>query len=100
MGNLLFDQYTLLHFAIGIVAYFWNIPLKTFLLIHTIFEILENSETGIKNINKFKFWPGGKFGSDSFINIVGDTIGALIGWILAYHIDKLGAKKGYYPKHI
>ena len=31
MGPKFFDQYTYLHFAVGIIAYFWNISLKKWL---------------------------------------------------------------------
>lgn len=48
---MLFDQYTYLHFAIGIVVYFWNISLINWVIIHTIFEIIENTQTGIHIIN-------------------------------------------------
>jgi hypothetical protein len=34
------------------------------------------------------FWPGGKPKSDSIINSVGDTFGAIIGWLSAYYLDK------------
>jgi len=27
MGKYFFDQYTILHFAVGIIAYFWNVSL-------------------------------------------------------------------------
>lgn len=97
MGNRLFDQYTYLHFAFGIVVYFWNISLVFWLILHTIFEIVENTPYGMAFINKYvTWWPGGKPRPDAIINSVGDTIGAIIGWVSAYYIDKLGNKYGYY----
>ena len=52
-------------------------------------------------INKYiVFWPGGKPKSDSIINIIGDTFGAIIGWLSAYYVDKLGNKYGLYNLHI
>ena len=58
-----------------------------------LFEIIENTRYGIKFINdKLFFWPGGKPKSDSFINIVGDNIGAILGWLMANYLDKLGVK--------
>lgn len=101
MGKYLFDQYTLLHFSVGIIAYFWNINIFLLFILHTIFEILENTNYGMKLINKyFIMWPGGKPKQDSLINILGDTIGVLVGWIIAYLLDKYGNKQGWYPLHI
>jgi hypothetical protein len=100
MGKFTFDQFTYLHFASGIIAYFWGLPIYVWFILHTIFEILENSKFGIKLINKIFFWPGGKPKADSFINIVGDTIGAMIGWGSAYLVDNVGNKYGWYPLHI
>lgn len=101
MGNLLLDQYTYLHFAVGIIAYFWNIPLLIFFILHTIFELLENTQIGMNVINKyFIFWPGGKPKSDTIINIIGDTLGAIMGWLSAYYVDKYGNKYGLYNLHI
>jgi hypothetical protein len=89
MGYQLFDKYTYLHFAMGIVAYFWNISLPNWLILHTIFEIVENTQTGMNIINKYiVFWPGGKQNADSIINNVGDTLGAALGWLSAYYLDK------------
>jgi hypothetical protein len=101
MGTKIFDQYTYLHFAVGIIAYFWNLSLKKWLMIHTIFEISENTQFGMDLINNnMSFWPGGKPKADAFINIIGDTIGTTIGWLSAYYIDKLGSKYDWYNMHI
>ena len=101
MGNRTFDQYTYLHFAVGIIAYFWNISLLNWIILHTIFEILENSQMGINFINKhIVFWPGGKPKPDSIINNIGDTYGAILGWSSAYFLDKIGDKYGWYISHI
>ena len=101
MGKQLFDQYTLLHIAVGVVAYFWGLNIVSWLILHTIFEIIENTEFGIKIINKYiTFWPGGKPYADYNINIFGDTFGALIGWGLAYYLDKFGEKQGWYVAHL
>ena len=88
MGKKLFDKYTLLHFATGIIAYFLGINYWVWLIIHILFEIIENTPCGIKFINNYLvFWPGGKTKSDSLINSVGDTIGASIGWLCARSLD-------------
>ena len=41
MGNKFIDQYSLLHFAVGIVVYFWDISLLSWFVLHTIFELIE-----------------------------------------------------------
>jgi hypothetical protein len=91
MGNQYFDQYTYLHFAVGIIVYFWNISLVNLVILHTIFEFLENSQVGVNIINKYiVVWPGG----------IGDTLGAILGWLSAYYLDKLGNNFGWYTLHI
>ena len=100
MGEKLFDQYTYLHFAVGIVVYFFNISLINWIILHTLFEILENTKYGIKIINTYlTMWPGGKPKSDQIINRFGDTIGAIIGWVSAYYLDKMGNVWGWYIPH-
>ena len=101
MGDKLLDQFTFLHFATGIVAYFWNINLISWFFLHLLFEIIENTTFGINIINNyFFFWPGGKPKADNIINIVGDNVGAIIGWLTAYYLDQIGKKKGWYDSHI
>ena len=100
MGIKLFDQYTYLHFATGIIAYFWNISLITWIIVHILFELLENTKTGMKIINKVYIWPGGKPYADSIQNQFGDTIGGIIGWTSAYLLDDIGYKYKWYSKHI
>jgi len=99
---MIFDQYTLLHIASGISAYFWNISLKNWIILHTIFEITENTNIGMKIINKYiKIWPGGKEKRDSLENsLIGDTTGAIIGWYMAYYLDYIGTKRGWYEGHL
>jgi len=101
MGKLLFDQYTYLHFATGIIIYFWGIKFKNLIYFHILFEFIENTTYGMYFINKYLvFWPGGKPHSDYFINIIGDNIGAILGWLSAYYLDNLGEKLNWYKKHI
>ena len=52
MGHQLFDQYTYLHFAVGVIAYFWNISLVYWFVLHSIFEFVENTQMGVNIINK------------------------------------------------
>ena len=96
MGQRIFDQYTYLHFCIGSVGFFFGITFRNWIILHTIFEIVENNKYGVKVLKQIPFWPGGKSRNDAFINSVGDTIGTILGWIMAYLIDKLANKYGLY----
>ena len=103
MVNKLFDQFTYLHFAVGIVSYFWGFGLITFLIYHTVYEIFETTDVGRNFINKYfsSIWPGGgKNKTELGMNAVGDTIGALIGWMSAYYLDRMGNKLNWYELHI
>jgi hypothetical protein len=103
MGVNYFDQYSLLHFATGIVAYFFGITLYNWIIIHILFEYIENTEKGMQIINTYfkNIWPGGKDVKDSFNNsIIGDNISAIIGWCVAYYIDYIGEKNRWYNRHI
>lgn len=98
MGNRIFDQYSLLHFSVGVVAYFIGIDFWVWFILHMIFEIVENSDQGINLINNNLsfFWPGGKERSDAVINSVGDQISAMLGWLVAQQVDKIGKNRGWY----
>lgn len=88
MGKNFIDKFTYLHFGSGIVSYYWGLSLFWWVFVHTIFEILENSKKGVYFIDNYlTVWPGGKQSSDSFINSLGDTFAAVIGWISAYYIS-------------
>ena len=90
MGRLLFDQYTYLHFASGVIAYFWNISLYYWIVFNIIFEFVENTTMGMDFINNFKYWPGGKNYKDSVLNSVGDVFGSAVGWYSAHLINQGG----------
>lgn len=100
MGHFFIDQYSLLHFATGIIAYFIGIKLNTYVFLHILFELLENTQYSIKfiNTNLEWFWPGGKNKSDTILNAIGDTIFGMLGWIIASHVDYLANISGIYPK--
>lgn len=101
MGKYFADQFSLLHFAVGIVVYFWGVPLIAWIGLHILFELIENSEWGMNIINNWFFiWPGGKPYPDSALNITGDTLFAALGWLLAYYIDFYGDKVGLYTGHL
>ena len=82
------NRFSYLHFAVGVIVYYWGVSLKDWFMVHTIFELLENTQFGMDFINNyFKLWPGGKSQSDPLINSVGDTIAAMMGWWSAQLLD-------------
>lgn len=104
MGYYFIDQFSLLHFSVGVIMYFWNFSFLFSLLIHIVFEIIENTPLGIALIQKYFIrtgyfdWPGGKSNPDSFTNIVGDNFFFILGWLLAYYSDFYARKNGFYPE--
>lgn len=97
MGNNFIDQYSFLHFSVGAIIYFWGINLPVWIFLHLLFEYMENTSHGIYFINKYMFfWPGGKPRADSFVNILGDNISGILGWVVAKYIDNLGVRMGWY----
>jgi hypothetical protein len=88
MGLNIFDQFSILHFATGIISYFWGITLYATLIIHILFELFENTTYGMYFINTWiTFWPGGKSNPDSLVNSISDTLFTSIGWIISYYLD-------------
>ncbi len=102
MGKNFIDQYSLLHFAVGIVGYFWGISFMAFMVIHILFEFMENTEYGMRVINTSmkNVWPGGKPYADSSINTFGDSVWGGLGWLFASMVDNYGNRYGLYEKHI
>ena len=101
MGQYSFDQYSLLHVATGVIAYFWGLSFAEWMILHLIYEIIDNTNWFIYLVNNWIFfWPGGKLGKDSLENSIGDTIGSALGWFIAMGIDSLGTQYGLYPRHL
>jgi hypothetical protein len=103
MTGRFLDQYTYLHFAVGVIFYFWGFSMLSWIIIHTLYEILEITPFGTNFINKYfgNIWPGGgKHVAEPIINGVGDTIASIVGWLSAYYLDVIGNKYGWYPLHI
>jgi hypothetical protein len=98
MGHLFADQFSILHFSVGSVMYFWNFSFVFSLIIHTIFEYLENTQTGMNFINKYlkHSWPGGKNAADTLTNNIGDTTFFVLGYAISYALDVIGQRKGWY----
>lgn len=97
MGQYLLDQYSLLHFAVGVIAYFWGISATLTFVAHVLFELVENTKMGIYFINTYiRFWPGGKPKADSYINQVSDTVMIMIGWYVSQLADMYGQETYLY----
>jgi hypothetical protein len=88
MGFQFTDKYSLLHFATGIIAYYWGISFTFWFIIHLLYEYLENTKQCMKIINKIKLWPGGKEKADTILNSIGDQFYGLLGWLFAFFIIK------------
>jgi hypothetical protein len=94
MGRSFFDQYTILHFAVGIVVYFWGVSLWLWTIIHIIFESLENTPRGMWMINQYvTFWPGGKTHADTILNSTSDVLFGSFGWVVAKWVDSFYSSK-------
>jgi hypothetical protein len=106
MGVYLVDQYTLLHLAVGVIAYFWSVPFVLGLLVHIGFEFVENTGWGVDMINNYITgkglfrWPGGKYRADTLTNQTGDNLAFAGGWGLAWWLDTIGQGRGWYPGHL
>lgn len=91
MGLRACDQYSLLHFSVGVIFYFLGLKFNVSVILHIIFELTENTKTGMKISNFLNDNIGGNLGKpspDSFINSVSDTIFFALGWKVAYILDK------------
>jgi hypothetical protein len=89
MGIMFMDNFSLLHFASGVIANFWGISFEHWFLLHILFEIVENTEGGIYFIDNYiKIWPGGKEQADSLINMIGDQFFGVLGWVVAYYVNQ------------
>ena len=94
----LFDQYSLLHFASGVTAYFWGFTPWKWILGHLAWEAFENSSVGLKLVNKYWHWTGRKapMVRDSLANTVGDNISAQAGYWSAKWLDDYGKDHDWY----
>ena len=89
MGVFFTDKFSLLHFASGIIAYYWSVSFLLWSVLHLFYELAENTTLGMKLINHITLWPGGKDEPDSFTNSIGDQFYASIGWTMAYFICRV-----------
>ena len=86
MGFALLDEYSLLHFASGIVLYYWNFSLTQTILGHSAFELFENSDGGMRFINDYFYYNQTKLlktEPDNITNMFGDTMSCIAGYMVA-----------------
>ena len=89
MGKDLVDRFSILHFLTGVSVYYMDIMTESvFVGAHIAFELLENTEGGMRIIRQVPLWPGGKAHADSFVNMIGDTLVAWAGFRFAEWIDE------------
>jgi len=91
MGQRAFDQYSILHFAVGVIAYFWSLSFVMTIILHILFEYIENTPVGMNFINTYfiGLWPGGKPYPDNILNSTTDTLFTGIGWLVSYQLDRM-----------
>jgi hypothetical protein len=87
-----------LHFAVGILAYFWGVSAAMTFFLHVLFEYVENTQAGMEFINTYLLlWPGGKPYADSWQNSLSDTGMSMIGWSVSFLADKYSSERHLYP---
>ncbi len=83
-----FDKYSCLHIASGITAYIWGLSLPKWIVVHLAYSFFENSKMGINFTRDYlAFFKTYKEKGDSMENLIGDTICAIIGWLIVYTTD-------------
>ena len=89
MGKTLFDRYSLLHFLSGMLAANQRLPITWWFVLHSMFELAENTRPGMRFLNfvaRNLYYPGGgKKHADSWSNMIGDQISAQLGWFVAWY---------------
>lgn len=87
MGTTFIDQYSLLHFSTGVIARFVHVPFIYWFILHFMFEYFENIPKIAMQIDKIKWWPGGKKAPDTLINSTRDQFFAMLGWYIAHKLQ-------------
>ena len=89
METRFIDQYAILHFSAGVIAYFLKIDISLWFILHAIFELIQGTRTPVPFINKnILSWPSGVYTPETMINRLGDQLMATLGWLCAYWLDK------------
>ena len=92
MSRQFFDQFSLLHFASGVTAYFWFhhlVSFKTFLIFMVLFELFQNSAVGMDFMNHYiPIWPKNRREPEPWVNMMSDVLFLIIGWQSAFYLDE------------
>jgi hypothetical protein len=85
MDQYAFDEYSIVHFAIGVLTFQAGFSFVTLAILYAIFKIFSNMSLGMYVIDKY-FTPfiGYKLYPESFKNIGTDLALCFIGWIFGY----------------
>ena len=78
-NKALLDEWSFVHLSGGIIAAQTGLSLPQFLVLHTIFEVIENADQGSGWLSKIGL---DRVSGDSLLNVVGDTASAAAGWYL------------------
>ena len=78
-NKALLDEWSIVHVSGGIVAAQTGITLPQFMVLHTLFELVENTDQGTGLLSKIG-WD--RKNGDTWANIAGDTLSAVAGWYL------------------
>jgi hypothetical protein len=87
MGKYFTDNFSILHFATGIIFYYFGISFTNSFIIHLLFEAIENQNFAMEIISKTGWWPGGKDEADTVLNSLGDQFYFSLGWIISSKLD-------------
>ena len=77
----MFDPYSLCHAGGGVVAASIKLTLGQTVVLHTIFELVENYYLKTHPLTR-KIFPDAS--TDTLTNVIGDTISVGLGWYLGH----------------
>ena len=84
VNQTMFDPYSIAHAGAGVGARSLGLSLGYTIVIHTVFEVLENQYLKLQPLT-MRFFPDPS--KDTLLNTIGDTISVALGWYLT---DKYG----------
>ena len=81
MERHFFDYWLLLHIIVGALGRTMGLSQTTYVVSHITYEIISNTEGGMRFLNRIPFWPP-KPNIDKFENVLGDPFWGWVGWSL------------------
>lgn len=87
MERHFFDKWLWLHVGVGMLGYTAGINELHYVLIHSAYELLSNTQTGMEIVNKIPLWPN-KPDIDPVENILADPFWGWVGWRLGKSVLK------------